>query len=72
MAMSKTLEMVFRNENGRTVTLRLPDPKDTLTMAQVRAVMQKIITKNVFSSSGGDLTQIADIRVRSRDVSDLA
>jgi len=70
--MTKTLEMGFRNEQGGSVTLRLLDPKPDLTMAQVRAVMQKIITKNIFATSGGDLTQVASIQVRSVDVQDLA
>lgn len=70
--MAKTLEMVFRNENGNTVTLAVPDPQDNLTRAQVEAVMQNIIAKNVFTSRGGDLTQIADVRIRSRDVTALA
>lgn len=70
--MTKTLEMVFRNENGNTVTLAVPDPKDALTRAQVETVMQNIIAKNVFTSRGGELKQIADVRLRSRDVVALA
>lgn len=70
--MTKTLEMVFRNENGNTVTLAVSDPKDNITRAEVETVMQNIVAKNIFTSRGGDLTQIADVRIRSRDVVALA
>jgi hypothetical protein len=70
--MVKTLELVFRNDSGQEVTLSLADPKDTLTKAEAQTVMQDIITKNIFTSKGGDLTDAVDARVRSRDTVSLA
>ena len=70
--MVKTLEMVFRNEGGKTVTLSILEPNDNLTMAEVSTVMQEIISKNVFSTVGGDLVQVVEARIRSNDMAILA
>ncbi len=70
--MVKTLEMVFRNESGKSVTLRLLEPKDNLTLTEVNTVMQDIITKNVFSTTSGDLVQVVEARIRSTDMAVLA
>lgn len=68
----KTLEMVFRNEAGTEVLISLYDPKDGLTLAQVQAVMQDIITQNIFSTTTGDLTEVVEARIRAVTVTQLA
>ncbi len=70
--MTKTLELVFRNATGKEVTLSLLDPRADLTLAQAEVVMQDIITKNIFSSTGGDLVQIVEARINSHEVTALA
>lgn len=70
--MIKTLEMVFRNQAGKEAVLSIADPKDDLTKAQVDTVMQDILAKNVFVTTGGDLVQTVDARIRTRDAVSLA
>ncbi len=70
--MAKTLEMVFRSEGGKEVTISLPDPRDDLNLAQVHMVMQDIIDKKIFSTKSGELAQISDARIRSNDTAALA
>ncbi len=55
--MVKTLELVFRNTSGQSVTVSLADPKSDLTLTQAQVVMQDIISKNIFTSKGGDLAE---------------
>ena len=69
--MVQTLEMVFRNESGKSVTLSLLEPKDDLTLTEVNSVMQDIIAKNVFSTTSGDLVQVVEARIRSNDMAVL-
>lgn len=69
--MTKVLEMHFRNETGKEVTILVNNPKDGLTAAAVTAVMQNIITKNIFSTTSGDLVQIVGAQLRSTDVAEL-
>jgi hypothetical protein len=70
--MTKTLEMVFRSEGGKEVTLSIADPKDDVTLAQVKAVMADIIAKKIFESKTGDLSQIVEARINSKDTAVLA
>jgi len=69
--MSKTLELIFVNAAGSKVTIRVADPKETLTETEVRTVMDQIVNKNVFTSTGGNLTGVAGARMVSRDVAEM-
>lgn len=70
--MTKTLEMVFRNDGGKEVILSMADPKDNLTLAEVKAVMQDMVAKNIFNIKGGDLIQVVEARINSKDKAVLA
>ena len=70
--MVKTLEMVFRSGSGKEVTLSVTDAKDNLTLAEVKTVMQDIVTKNIFRTKSGDLVQVVEARIRSNDTVVLA
>jgi len=69
--LTKTLELIFQNAAGKKVTVAVPDPRDTLTEAEVQTAMDTILAKNVFTSSGGDLVIVAGARIVSREVTDL-
>ena len=65
---TKILEMVYLNAAGNEVTHQLLNPKDNLTLAQVNTHMNLCISKNLFTSTGGDLVGIvrADIDVSDK------
>ncbi|PHJ38125.1 hypothetical protein P378_11540 [Desulforamulus profundi] len=69
--MSKTLEMIFVNVAGDKVTLRVTDPRDDITEAEVRTVMDTIVAKDIFTSSGGALTGVSGARIVSREVTEM-
>jgi len=71
MAVERTLEMDFNTELGRTQRVRVYDAKDPITGAEVAAAMDSIIAKNIFTSTGGNLTSKLDARVIVTDSSDL-
>lgn len=54
--MAKVLVMTLRNEAGEEFNIRVRHPKDTLTAQEVQSVMDTIIAKSVFPTTGGDLT----------------
>jgi hypothetical protein len=70
--MSETLRLVFRNAADRTVAINIPDPAPDLVALDVQAVMDSIITRNVFSTTGGDITSKVRSEVVSRTVDVLA
>ena len=53
--MSKTLVMNFLNEGGKKVAIRVSNAKDSVTEVEVKAAMDVILAKNIFTSTGGDL-----------------
>ena len=71
MAVVRTLEMDFNTELGRTQRIRIYDAKDPLTGAETAAAMDSIITKNIFTGTGGNLTAKIDARVIVTDSSSL-
>ncbi|ACV64698.1 hypothetical protein Dtox_4011 [Desulfofarcimen acetoxidans DSM 771] len=56
--MTQTLRMTFLNAAGNRVSISLDNPRDNLTQSEVEAAMNTVITKKVFTTSGGDLVSI--------------
>jgi hypothetical protein len=69
--LTRNLELIFLNAAGKKVTVTVPDPLETLSEAEVQAAMSTIVTKNVFTSSGGDLVAVSGARLVTREVADL-
>ncbi len=70
--MTKTLEMIFKDSAGKNVMINIPNPKEGLTLAQVDAVMQDIVTKNIFATTSGNLVDVVEAKIRVVDVTVLA
>lgn len=70
--MTKTLAMVFRDSAGKEVTISLADPKDDLTLAQVRTVMEDIVSRSIFATKVDNLVEVQEARILSRDTTTLA
>lgn len=67
----KVLRMTFNNASGNAVTITLPEPKASLTAAQIEVVMDQIITKNIFITSGGELISKRDVKIVDTTMDDL-
>jgi hypothetical protein len=68
----KSLQMVFLNSVGKNVSINISGIKDDVTPAEIKTVMELIIAKNIFDSTGGDLKSIMSANMVSRDVQELA
>lgn len=66
--MSATLQLIFSNTEGRNSTISVADPNPELTEPEVEAVMDSIITKNVFETTGGELVGKVRAQVVTRTV----
>ena len=69
--MSKVLELVFKDIDGKKKTLSINDPKNDVTKASAEGVMQGIISANIFATAAGDLASIVETRVRTTIVEAL-
>lgn len=66
--MSTTLRMVFRNAADRMSAISLPEPDPEITALEVEEVMDSILAKNLFTTTGGDLVSKVRAEVVSRTV----
>lgn len=69
--MEQTLRLIFRNAEGRQVTISVSDPVDPLDSMEVNDVMDLIINSNIFNTSGGSITQKVRAEVVARDVTTI-
>ena len=65
------LRLVFGTENGKTASMEFSNPKATVTEAEVQALMNLMITKNVVNTKNGALTTIVDGGIVTRTFTDL-
>ncbi|QUH25015.1 DUF2922 domain-containing protein [Serpentinicella alkaliphila] len=56
--MSRTLEMVFKNNQNKIVRINIVNAKENLTGAEVKAVMEKIIAEGIFIPGDQQLIEI--------------
>ena len=59
------LDLVFLNAAGKKVTLNIEEPKAGVTKAEIDAAMQVVVTSNVFNTSGGDIVEAVEGRIRT-------
>ena len=69
--MISTLQMIFQNEEGRNVTVSVPEARDDLQAAEVETVMTNILARDIIISPGGALTDAVKAQVVSRQVETL-
>ncbi len=69
--MIRTLQMIFRNQEGRNVTISVTDARADLQGADVEPVMNSILSRNIFHTNGGDLDEAVRAQVVSREVENL-
>ena len=67
----KTLTMSFLNELGKRTSLRVDGIKDNLSQQEVVNLMDTIISKNIFKTSGGDLKIKDGAQIQERNVSKI-
>lgn len=68
---SKVLRLTFENAGGSAFSITLPEPREDLTTTEIEAAMDLIIDRNIFSTSGGDLTAKRDIKIVDTTTNDL-
>ncbi|RXI96368.1 DUF2922 domain-containing protein [Anaerobacillus alkaliphilus] len=66
--MAKKIELIFKNEIGRNVTISLDDPIEPVDPGKVALVMDLVLAQQAFVSSGGFLVSKVGARVVERNV----
>lgn len=68
---SQTLRMVFRSQGGTSMTISLENPRTDVTATEIEAAMDLVISKNIFTTNGGDLASKYDIKIVDKTTNDL-
>lgn len=66
--MEQTLRLIFRNAEGRNVTISVNNPKSPLNSAEVNDAMDLVVNADIFQTSGGSITEKVRAEVVSRGV----
>ena len=66
--MEQTLELVFKNAEGDQKIITVTDPREGITAEEANEAMETILTANVVETSGGDLVEIVEARLRITQV----
>ncbi|AKA69311.1 DUF2922 domain-containing protein [Clostridium scatologenes] len=69
--MAKSLSMTFLNEEGKKSSITLKSVKEDVTEAEVKAAMDVILAKNIFTSGGLDLKAKDSAHIVERNSSSL-
>ncbi|MBM7097675.1 MULTISPECIES: DUF2922 domain-containing protein [Alteribacter] len=69
--MSKRLELLFSNMEGRSVTLAVEDPIEPANAELINEVMDEILNENIFMSTGGPLVSKRGARIVERTVEQI-
>lgn len=70
-ASRNVLRMTFNNASGKVATISLADPKENLSAAEIEAVMDLILAKNIFLTTGGELIAKRDAKIINTTTDDL-
>jgi len=70
MSMTKTLELAFVTENGKSATITIDQPKEPVDVEAVKQAMDIIIAQEAISSMNGKLTAKKHVRLIERSVED--
>ena len=65
MTSDTDLDLIFRNAAGKKVTLNIEEPKNGVTKAEIDAAMQVVVENNIFNTSGGDIVEAVQGRLRT-------
>ena len=69
--MMKKLDLLFENEEGKTVTYSLDAPIEPADAEVINEVMDTIIAENVFETNGGAIVGKKGARIVDRQVEEI-
>ncbi|MTK12833.1 MAG: DUF2922 domain-containing protein [Clostridiaceae bacterium] len=70
--MSKTLVMNFLNESGKKTAIRVNNVREDVSEAEVKAAMDVILAKNIFTTTGGELKVKDSAQIDDKNSTELA
>lgn len=63
MGVEVKLLMTFLTESGKKVSLFVTDPRDNVTEAEIKAVMELVVAKNIFAPGGDNIISAKEAKI---------
>ncbi|MGL4877037.1 MULTISPECIES: DUF2922 domain-containing protein [Peptostreptococcaceae] len=63
MGVEVKLLMTFLSESGKKVSLFVTDPREDVTEAEIKSVMELIVAKNIFAPGGDNIVSAKDAKI---------
>ena len=70
MEVTKKLVMSFKTNSDKKISLSVDDPRIDLTEAEIKTVMDLIVSKNIFSVDGATLVEALEAKVVVTDTTE--
>lgn len=61
------LAMKFKTTKGKTVTISLDGPKESISEQEIKDAMDLIVQKNIFSVDGADIMTTSEAKIITTD-----
>lgn len=66
-----TLELKFKNDEDKTITIRVPGPREDITAEEIKAAMDLMMEKNIFLGNYRTLVSKWGARIVTKDIEDF-
>ena len=63
--------MVFLNAAGRRSTISVDNAREDITQQEVQSAMDMIVNRDIFTTSGGDITGIDSAWIVSTEITEI-
>ncbi len=70
METKKKLLMTFMTKVGRKMSISVDDPREDITEADIKNVMDTIVSKNIFAPYGSDIDAGVEAKIVVTDTSE--
>jgi hypothetical protein len=65
------LEMEFKDIVGKKFSLSLESPREDLTEIDIKAAMDEVVNKNIFSTKEGDIVETVGARIVTTEIEEI-
>lgn len=65
------LLMTFMTQSGRKVSLFVTDPREDVTEAEIKTVMDLIVEKNIFAPNGEDIVSATEAKIIQTEITEF-
>lgn len=70
MEIKTKLLMIFKDSDGKRISLTVDSPREDVTEEEIHAAMALIIEKDIFSPGGGKLESMVEAKIVQTDTTE--